>query len=164
MKLNSTKDFPFSMETGWKALHSPASLDVEPGSTVEVLSDTEWNTRAKGSDGRELSCNHYTASFDEAQHRVTIEINSDKKVNHDFIYLSLSEASGGVSLNVEMDIHTGVHLIARTLGNLFAKPMQEIIMRHIFHNFEALCSGKETKTMSQEELSSQAGHFFHGKE
>ena len=92
MKLNSTKDFPFSMETGWKALHSPASL------------------------------------------------------------------------NVEMDIHTGVHLIARTLGNLFAKPMQEIIMRHIFHNFEALCSGKETKTMSQEELSSQAGHFFHGKE
>lgn len=41
MKLNSTKDFPFSMETGWKALHSPASLDVEPGSTVEVLSDTE---------------------------------------------------------------------------------------------------------------------------
>ena len=37
MNLSSTKEFPFSMETAWAALHKPAMLDVEPGSEVKVI-------------------------------------------------------------------------------------------------------------------------------
>lgn len=136
---------------------------MEPGSAVELISPTEWNARAKGSDGKEHSCTHYTASFDETQHKVTIESVSDQKINHDFIYLTLTPAGTGVALEVEMDIHTGVHFIARALGAIFAKPMQEIVMSHIFHNFQALCTGEATKTMTQEELSSKAVGFFHSK-
>lgn len=31
MKFSTVKEFPFSMETAWKALQDPAKLDVEPG-------------------------------------------------------------------------------------------------------------------------------------
>lgn len=34
MTLSNTKEFPFSMETAWAALHKPAMLDVEPGAEV----------------------------------------------------------------------------------------------------------------------------------
>ena len=30
MKFSTVKEFPFSMETAWKALQDPAKLDVEP--------------------------------------------------------------------------------------------------------------------------------------
>lgn len=51
MKFSNAKKFEHSMETGWKALHRPASLDIAPGSKVTVISDIEWKAEAVGSDG-----------------------------------------------------------------------------------------------------------------
>lgn len=57
-----------------------------------------------------------------------------------------------VQLDIEVQINTGIHFVAKALGTLIAKPAQEIISKHIYHNFEALCTGQETKTMTSEEL------------
>ena len=92
MKLHGTKEFPFSMETGWAALHFPAKLDVEPGSRVEVLSDTEWLAHNE-TNGKEVSCTHYIASFDEEKKQVIIESKSVQKMGHDHIYLTLTQPS-----------------------------------------------------------------------
>lgn len=160
MKLHGAKEFPFSLETGWAALHAPAKLDVEPGSRVEVLSDTEWLAYGE-SNGREVSCTRYTASFDEEKKTVSIEGKSDQKAKHDYIDLTLTETSAGhIQLNIQIEINTGVHFIAKALGALIAKPAQEIVCKHIFRNFEALCSGGATKTMTQEELSHMAKQYY----
>ena len=88
---------------------------------------------------------------------VTIEGISDQKSSHDFIYLTLREVSPEeVELEISVEINTGMHLIAKALGALFSKPMEQIMCRHIYQNFEALCEGKETKRMSQEELNDRA--------
>ena len=42
-------------------------------------------------------------------------------------------------------LYTGIHFVAKALGTLIAKPAQEIISKHIYHNFEALCTGQEKK-------------------
>ena len=42
MKFSTVKEFPFSMETAWKALQDPAKLDVEPGTEVRIISPTKW--------------------------------------------------------------------------------------------------------------------------
>ena len=47
MKLNSTKEFPFSIDVAWAALHQPAKLDVEPGAEVHEISDTKWKRTVK---------------------------------------------------------------------------------------------------------------------
>ena len=47
MKLNSTKEFPFSIDVAWAALHQPAKLDVEPGAEVHEISDTKWEAHSK---------------------------------------------------------------------------------------------------------------------
>ena len=65
-----------------------------------------------------------------------------------------------VSLEIRIEINTGVHLIAKALGAVFAKPMQEIMCKHIYHNFEALCKGTETKRMSKAELDDFAKKTF----
>ncbi len=78
MKLHGTKEFPFSMETGWAALHFPAKLDVEPGSRVEVLSDTEWLAHNE-TNGKEVSCTHYIASFDEEKNRLSSKAKAFRK-------------------------------------------------------------------------------------
>lgn len=149
MKLNSSKEFTVSMETAWQALHQPGRLDVEPGSTVKLISDTEWE--ARNSDSGSVTV--YTASFDEENKKVVIEGASNKKHDHDFIYLTLTEAADDkVKLDIEVKINTGAHFVAKALGALIAKPAQEIISRHIYHNFEALCTGGETKSMTPEEL------------
>ena len=41
MDLRSSKKFPFSAETAWKALHQTSRLDVEPGTVIKDISDTE---------------------------------------------------------------------------------------------------------------------------
>lgn len=149
MKLNSSKEFSFSMEIAWKALHQPARLDVEPGSTVKEISDIEWE--AHNADAGSVT--KYTASFDEAGKKVVIEGVSNKKHDHDFIYLTLSQTGENqVKLDIEVEINTGVHFLAKALSVLIAKPAQEIISKHIYHNFEALCTGGQTKTMTAEEL------------
>lgn len=149
MKLNSSKEFAVPIEKAWEALHQTARLDVEPGSTVKMISDTQWEAHNSDTDSVTL----YTASFDEENRKVTIEGASSKKQEHDFIYLMLEEAAEGrVKLDIEVKINTGAHFVAKALGVLIAKPAQEIITRHIYHNFEALCTGKETKTMTAEEL------------
>ena len=92
---------------------------------------------------------------------VTIEGISDQKSSHDFIYLTLREVSPEeVELEISVEINTGMHLIAKALGALFSKPMEQIMCRHIYQNFEALCEGKETKPMSQEELNDRAKNIF----
>lgn len=161
MKFSNAKKFRCSMETGWKALHSPASLDVAPGSRVTVVSDVEWKAETAGSDGRTAAVTNYTASFDEEKKVATIEGISDQKSSHDFIYLTLREVSPEeVELEISVEINTGMHLIAKALGALFSKPMEQIMCRHIYQNFEALCEGKETKRMSQEELNDRAKNIF----
>ena len=114
MRFKHEQTFPFTIDTAWKALHKPSSLDISPGSDVTVISDTEWKTQTTGSNEKVLTTTHYTATFDDEEKRVTIEGISDTKRGHDFIY----------------------------------------------QNFEALCTGKETKRMSKEELDSHAKDIF----
>ena len=149
MHFTNSKEFPFSMDVAWSALQDPSKLDVEPGSVVSEATPAQW----KASNDETGAVTIYTASFDEAARKVTIEGASNKKHDHDFIYLSLHEAGEGkITLEIDVHIETGVHVIAKALGALFSKPMQEIMCRHIYHNFEALCTGGATKTLSNDDL------------
>jgi len=161
MKFKHEKAFPFTMDTAWKALHKPVSLDVAPGSEVTVISDTEWTSQSMGSEGAPPTSTHYKATFDEEKKRVTIEGISNTKKGHDFIYLTLEEVSTEeVKFIIEVEINIGIHLIAKAVSALFAKPMEQIMCKHIYQNFEALCTGKETKSMSKEELEAHAKEIF----
>lgn len=161
MRFKHAQTFPFTIDTAWKALHKPSSLDISPGSETTVTSDTEWTTQTIGSDKKVLTTTHYTAAFDDEEKRVTIEGISDTKRGHDFIYLTLEEVSSEESkLIIEVEINTGIHFIAKAVGALLSKPMEQIMCRHIYQNFEALCTGKETKRMSTEELDSHAKDIF----
>lgn len=160
MKLNSTKEFPYSIDTAWEALHHPAKLDVEPGSEVHEISDIKWE--ACSSDGGTV--NTYMASYDDENKILTIESVSNVKRGHDYMYLTLKEIGPEkVSLDISIEIHTGVHLVAKALGAALAKPIQHIVCSHIFHNFEALCKGEETKRMSTEDLEDIAKKTFEKK-
>lgn len=157
MELTNKKSFPFTMATAWEALHKASSLDVEPGSKVEVVSDSEWKAMTFDTAGKELSITTYTASFDEEAKKVTIEGVSNKKHDHDFIYLTLTEEdASNVSLEIDIEINLGVHLLARALAPFVMKHAQKIITDQIFSNFESLCTGNATKAMSQEELDAWA--------
>ncbi len=157
MELKSSKEFPFSPEVAWKALHQTSRLDVEPGTVIKDISDTEWETY----NSETGSQTKYTATFDDENRRVTIEGASNKKRNHDFIYLTVKEiAEERVELTLEIEINTGAHFIAKALGAMIAKPAQEIISRHIYKNFEALCTGGETKTMSSADLKAEAEKVY----
>lgn len=161
MKFKHEQTFPFTMDTAWKALHKPSSLDVSPGSEVTVISDVEWTAQTIGSNEKVLTTTHYTATFDDEEKRVTIEGISDTKKGHDFIYLILEEVSPEESkFIIEVEINTGIHFIAKAVGALLSKPMEQIMCKHIYQNFEALCTGKETKRMSKEELDAHAKDAF----
>lgn len=161
MKFKHEQTFPFTMDTAWKALHKPSSLDVSPGSEVTVISDVEWTAQTIDSNEKVLTTTHYTATFDDEEKRVTIEGISDTKKGHDFIYLTLKEFSSEESkLMIEVEINTGIHFIAKAVGALLSKPMEQIMCKHIYQNFEALCTGKETKRMSKEELDAHAKDAF----
>lgn len=161
MRFRHEQTFPFTVDTAWKALHKPSSLDISPGSEVTVISDTEWTTQTIGSDDKVLTTTHYTAAFDDDEKRVTIEGISDTKRGHDFIYLTLEKVSSEeLKLIIEVEINTGIHFIAKAVAALLSKPMEQIMCKHIYQNFEALCTGKETKRMSKEELDSHAKDIF----
>lgn len=161
MRFKHEQTFPFTIDTAWKALHKPSSLDISPGSEVTVISDTEWTTQTIGSDEKVLTTTHYSAAFDDEEKRVTIEGISDTKRGHDFIYLTLEEVSSEESkFIIEVEINTGIHFIAKAVGALLSRPMEQIMCKHIYQNFEALCTGKETKRMSKEELDSHAKDIF----
>ncbi len=161
MKFKHEQTFPFTMDTAWKALYKPSSLDVSPGSEVTVISDVEWTAQTIGSNEKVLTTTHYTATFDDEEKRVTIEGISDTKKGHDFIYLILEEVSPEESkFIIEVEINTGIHFIAKAVGALLSKPMEQIMCKHIYQNFEALCTGKETKRMSKEELDAHAKDAF----
>ncbi len=161
MRFKHEKEFTFTMDTAWKALHKPSSLDVSPGSEVTVISDTEWTSKTTGSDNKTLTATHYSAGFDEEKKQVTIEGVSDNKKGHDFIYLTLEEVSAeSVKLIIEVEINTGAHFIAKAVGAVLSKPIEQIMCRHIYQNFEALCTGAETKRMSKEELDDHAKNIF----
>lgn len=149
MHLTSSKKFHYSMDIAWNALCKVNQLDVEPGSKVKVISDTKWIATNAETQSETV----YTATLDEVAKKVTIEGVSNKKHDHDFIYLILVPLDDQqVQLDIEVNIHTGVHVIAKALGALIAKPAQEIMCKHIYHNFEALCTGQKTKTMTSDEL------------
>lgn len=76
MKLNSSKEFAFSMDTAWNVLHQPSRLDVEPGSVVKPLSDAQWE--AHNADTGSVTT--YTASFDDENKKVTPESISWQKL------------------------------------------------------------------------------------
>lgn len=128
---------------------------------MTVISDTEWTAQTTGSNEKVLTTTHYTATFDDEKKLVTIESISDTKRGHGFIYLTLEEVSSEESkLIIEVEINTGIHFIAKAVSALLSKPMEQIMCRHIYQNFESLCTGKETKRMSKEELDSLAKEFF----
>ena len=157
MRFRHEKEFSFTKDTAWKALHKPASLDVSPGSDVTVASDTEWTATTITADKKVSTTTHYCATFDEDKKQVIIEGVSDNKRGHDFIYLTLEEVSAEkVRLIIEVEINTGVHFIAKAVGALLSKPIEQIMCKNIYQNFEALCTGKETKRMSKEELAAEA--------
>lgn len=157
MHFTNSKEFPFTMDVAWQALQDPSKLDVEPGSVVSDATPTKWTA----SNAETGATTVYTASFDEAAKKVTIEGASNKKHDHDFIYLSLSDAGDDkVTLEIDVHIETGVHVLAKALGAILGKPMQEIMCRHIYHNFEALCTGSATKTLSNDELKDIAKKTF----
>lgn len=119
MELSNERQFPFSMETAWAALHKPAMLDVEPGAEVHEVSAERWEARNKEAG----TVTVYTASYDEEGKTLTIEGESTAKSDHDFLYLTLKEdGAKSVTLEIKIEIHTGAHLIARALGAVFAKP------------------------------------------
>lgn len=160
MKLNSTKEFPFSIDVAWAALHQPVKLDVEPGAEVHEISDTKWEAHSKDAG----TVNTYEASYNDVNKVMTIESESSAKHDHDYMYFTLKEVSAErVSLEIVIEIHTGTHLLAKALGAIFAKPMQEIMFKQIYHNFEALCKGSETKRMSMDELRGIAKEKFDKK-
>lgn len=157
MHFTHTKEFPYTLDVAWQVLQDPSKLDVEPGSVVSEATPSRW----KASNDETGAETIYTATFDEAAKKVTIEGASNKKHDHDFIYLSLSEAGEGkVALEIEVRIETGMHVIAKALGAILSKPMQEIMCKHIYQNFDALCSGNETKTLSNDELKDIAKKTF----
>lgn len=161
MRFKHERTFPFTMDNAWKALHKPSSLDISPGSNVTVISDTEWTAQTTDSNEKVLTTTHYTAAFDDEEKRVTIEGISDTKRGHDFIYLTLEEVSSEeLKLIIEVEINTGIHFIAKAVSVLLSKPIEQIMCKHIYQNFEALCTGKEAKRMSKEELDSHAKNFF----
>ena len=65
-----------------------------------------------------------------------------------------------VKLIIEVEINTGAHFIAKAVGAVLSKPIEQIMCRHIYQNFEALCTGAETKRMSKEELDDHAKKHF----
>ena len=85
MKLSSSKKFHFSMDVAWEDLHKTSQLDVELGSTVKVIFDTQWEAYNEEFD----SVTVYTASFDEAEKKGLIEGSSHKKHEHDFSWYCL---------------------------------------------------------------------------
>ncbi len=160
MKMSSTKEFPFSIDVAWAALHQPAKLDVEPGAEVHEISDIKWEAHSKDAD----TVNTYEASFDDANKVMTIETTSNVTHSCDHMYFTLKEIEPNrVSLEIIIEINTGAHLLAKALGYLFAKPIQEIMCKQIYHNFEALCKGSETKRMSMDELKGIAKEKFEKK-
>ena len=56
------------MDVAWEALHKTSQLDVEPGSTVKVIFDTQWEAHNEEFD----SVTVYIASFDEAEKKGNI--------------------------------------------------------------------------------------------
>lgn len=124
---------------------------------MTVISDTEWTAKTTSSNEKTNVTTHYTSTFDEAKKQVIIEDVSDTKREHDYIYLTVTEVSASeVTLTIEVEINTGVHLLAKAVGAFFSKPMEKIMTKHIYQNFEALCTGNETKIMSKEELDAHA--------
>ena len=130
---------------------------MDLGTVIKDISDTEWETY----NSETGSQTKYVAEFDDENRRVTIEGASNKKSNHDFIYLTLKEiAEERVELILEIEINTGTHFLAKALGAMIAKPAQEIISRHIYQNFEALCTGAGTRTMSSDDLKAEAAKVY----
>lgn len=157
MKLEVSQTFPYTMEVAWKALHQPSKLDVELGAQVQEISATEWEARNEEAN----TITKYVASFNDVEKKLTIEGASNKKHDHDFIYLTLKEVDAErVSLTIEIEIDTGMHLIARALGALLAAPMKKMISAHIYSNFKALCVGQETKSISPDELRDMAKKVY----
>ena len=161
MGFKHEQTFPFTMDTAWEALHKTSSLDVAPGNIVTVISDAEWTTHPADSEENTSATTYYIATFDNEKKRVTIKSTSDAKREPDFIYLTLEEISSAeVKLMIEVDINTGIHFIAKVVSALLLKPMEQLLCKHICQNFEALCTGKETKRMDREELDALVKDFF----
>ena len=157
MKFITAKEFPFSMETAWNALQDPVKLDLEPGADIKVISLSKWE--AINEETKSVST--YWATFYEEKKMVKVESSSSKKHDHDFMYFKLHEiADDRVSLEIDVEINTGVHLVAKALAKLIEIPTKNIMSKHLYSNFEALCLGKETKHLSKDELKQLADQEY----
>ncbi len=87
---------------------------------MTVISDTEWTAKTTSSNEKANVTAHYTSTFDEAKKQVIIEGVSDTKKEHDYIYLTVTEVSAiEVTLTIEVEINTGVHLLVKAVGAFF---------------------------------------------
>lgn len=140
MKFEDSKKFSYSMDTAWQALKMVNRLDVEPGSRVEIISDDQWKAYATGLLGKDTACTLYKATFDEANHSVTVIGDRDTKNEEDIIKLSLEEdGEWGVVLYLEMEIGFGGNPIAKAIGKMMKSQMRDVVTESVFGNFEILC-------------------------
>lgn len=152
MEVINTKDFPYSLDIAWEALHKTSYLDIETGSRTEIISDSEWNSYVQ-IEGKDAGKTHYTTTFDDARKIATVEGVSDVKKVHDFIYLELTEINPGhVSLKVDIVINLGLHVVARLIAPFLKTHVHHVIIKAIFNNFDALCKNEEPHAMTQDEL------------
>lgn len=156
MELVNVKEFPFSMNTAWEMLHKTSSLDIEPGSRAEIISESEWNSILQSGE-KTIRTTHYTTTFDEEKKIAVVEGSSEAKREHDYVYLELTSIDENhVSLKVDIVINIGLHVFAHLLEPFMKKHAHDVIANGIFDNFEALCEGKETHYKSPEELKNLA--------
>lgn len=164
MELSASREFSYPMDVAWQALQHTSKLDIEPGSEVEVISDSEWNAYLHGHEDKNAACTHYATSFDAAAKQAVIEGKSNKKHVSDFITLTLEETASGVNLTADIQINAGMNLIARALAPVVKTQARDIIMKQIFGNFEALCAGEETTALTVEDLNAHVKAAFEPKE
>lgn len=140
MKFESSKEFSYDIDVAWQALKKAKDLGVEPGSSIEVISENTWKAHAHGLMGKETSCTMYEAEFDEKSKTVIITGRRNTKKEADVIVIKLSKIEDDkVRLHFSMQIGMGKSVLGKTIGKLMGGHMHEIVEKSIFDNFEEMC-------------------------
>ena len=144
MKFEKSRRFKYDPDTAWRALQMASRLDVEPGSRVEIISDSEWKAYAKGLLGRDFSCTTYRAVFDQENKSVVITGERSGKTKADTIKLTIKDSDEeSVLLHLEMEIGFGGNPIAKVIGKMMKSQMKDVITEGVFDSFNDLCREAE---------------------
>lgn len=136
----------FPIEDVWQAMKRTSELDVLGGQKViERVSDSEWTCALD-----ESNTTRCVASYDEATHTVTVILDSATKHADDTTTISASETDGGTLVHVKTCIHGG--FIVKALLKLVGKGAYDKASASIVSNIVAICEGRPTSILSQEEI------------